>query len=606
VAQIADSLAENIDLLATDLRDISPRHRNLAAVFEYSWQLLTTDERAALSQLAVFRGSFTPAAAGQVANAPPLTLTRLRYKSLIRSLGNGRYTMHELLRQLALRKLDENPAAATHCRTRHCHYFLGLLATQAELLNGVQAAQVGAALALDLDNIRHAWRCAAEGGDGARLRQSAAGLAAFFAHMGLALEGAQLLQAAIDSPEMDTTAGAELLPLLLTRQLSLLDVSGTLDELRPLIERVLSLTRHNPALAHLAAEAYLNWSYLALEFGSDPKQARSYLDQAFASAAGLDDPELQGKLHAESGRNYLSDGQFNEAVAAFQRSLALYQSLGNIAGQATAYHFLAATYAEAYNLGPALTSGLEALHLRSQLNNRDRLGNTHLYLGDIYLLLGAYRQAREHNLISLEITRHLGNKVQEAYVLFRYARILERLGQMEEAERTYRPAINSLKRLKFTAELKQALLDWGDFLLQMGRVAEAEISFNEALIINRDVDYLRLTTQAKLAQVYLAQSKSAAALALADEVWRAIEPTGGSGLPCPIQTMVECYTVFQACGDERAGDTLRMAAAVMERTAVDIDDPEMRASFLNNVPVNRQLQAAIQRLDGHGPSTYSK
>jgi predicted ATPase/DNA-binding SARP family transcriptional activator len=598
VAQIADSLAENIDLLATDLRDISPRHRNLAAVFEYSWQLLTADERAALSQLAVFRGSFTPAAAGQVANAPPLTLTRLRYKSLIRSMGNGRYTMHELLRQLALRKLDENPAVAAQCHRRHSHYFLDLLAAQASFLTGVSAAQTGEMLALEIDNIRQGWRRAVQTADLAQLRQGAVGLAAFFAHMGLALEGAQLLQMAIEAPEMDTTAGTELLPLLLTRQLSLLDVSGTLDELRPLIERILSLTRHNPSLAHLEAEAYLNWSYVALEFGSDPKQARSHLDQAFASAAGLDDPELQGQLHAESGRNYLSNGHFDEAVAAFQQSLALYQSLGNISGQATAYHFLAAAYAEAYNLGPALTSGLEALRLRSQLNNRNRLANTHLYLADIYLLLGAYEQAREHVLISLEITRHLGNQVQEAYVLFRYARILERLGQMEEAERTYRPAINSLKRLKFTAELKQALLDWGDFLLGSGRLTEAEISFNEALIINRDVDYLRLTSQAKLATAYLAQGKPDAALTLADEVWPAVEPTGGRGLPFPIHTMVECYTVFQACGDGRAGDALHMAAAVMERTAVDIDDSEMRASFLNNVPVNRQLQAALRHLDG--------
>jgi serine/threonine protein kinase len=39
-----------------------------------------------------------------------------------------------------------------------------------------------------------------------------------------------------------------------------------------------------------------------------------------------------------------------------------------------------------------------------------------------------------------------------------------------------------------------------------------------------------------------------------------------------------------------------MAAAVMERTAVAIDDPEMRASFLNNVPVNQQLQAALQQV----------
>jgi predicted ATPase/DNA-binding SARP family transcriptional activator len=607
VAQIAHSLAENIDLLASDLRDISPRHRNLAAVFEYSWRLLTAAEQAALSQLAVFRGSFTPAAAGQVADASPLTLTRLRYKSLIRSMGNGRYTMHELLRQLALRKLDENPVVAAHCHGRHSRYFLDLLAAQASFLTGVSAAQTGEMLALEIDNIRQAWRWAVQTADLEQLRQSAAGLAAFFAHMGLALEGAQLLQTAIEAPEMDTTAGAELLPLLLTRQLSLLDVSGTLAELHPLIERILSLTRHNPALAHLEAEAYRNWSYVALEFGSDPKQARSYLEQAFASAAGLDDPELQGQLYAESGRNYLSNGQFDEAVAAFQQSLSLYQSLGNISGQATAYHFLAAANVEAFNLGPALTSGLEALRLRSQLNNRGRLGNTHLYLADIYLLLGTYEQAREHVLISLEITRQLGNKVQEAYVLFRYARILERLGQMEEAERTYRPAIISLKHLHFTAELKQALLDWGDFLLRTGRLAEAEINFNEALIINRNVDYLRLTTQAKLAQVYLAQNKAPAALALADEVWQAVEPTGGRGLPFPIHTLVECYTVFQAHGgDGRAGDALHLAAAVMKRTAVAIEDPKMRASFLNNVPVNQQLQTALRRLDGNPPSLYSK
>jgi len=207
--------------------------------------------------------------------------------------------------------------------------------------------------------------------------------------------------------------------------------------------------------------------------------------------------------------------------------------------------------------------------------------------------LGAYQQAREHIQVSMEIGRQQRNKVQEAYVLFRYARVLERLGQREEAERAYRPAITALKKLKFNAELKQALLDWGDFLLRTGRLAEAEITFDEALTINRDVDYLRLTTQAKVAQVYLAQGKSQAALALADEVWRAIEPTGGSGLSLPIHTMVECHSIFQACGDERAEAALQMAAEVMERTAVGIEDLEMRASFLNNVPVNQRLRAAL-------------
>ena len=593
VQQIAAALEENFDLLATDLRDISPRHRNLAAVFEHSWRLLTPDEQAALPQLAVFRGGFTPTAAGRVANASPLTLTRLRYKSLIRSSGNGRYTMHELLRQLALRKLNENAAAAAQSGRQHSHTFLDLLVTQASLLTGVTAAQTGEMLALEIDNIRQGWRWAVQTGDLERLRQSAAGLAGFFDHMGLVFEGAQLLQAAIDLPQMDTAAGSDILPLLLTKQLSLLDVIYTLDEMHPVIERILSLTRQNPALAHLQAETYLIWSYIVLEFNSDPKQARVYLDEAFASAAGLADPELQSRLYVESGRNYLSDGQFDQAVTAFQKSLTFFESLGHISGQAAAHHFLAGAYAEAYNLGPALTSGLEALRLNSQLNNRGRLGNSHLYLADTYLLLGAYQQAREHIQVSMEIGRQQRNKVQEAYVLFRYARVLERLGQREEAERAYRPAITALKKLKFNAELKQALLDWGDFLLRTGRLAEAEITFDEALTINRDVDYLRLTTQAKVAQVYLAQGKSQAALVLADEVWRAIEPTGGNGLSFPIHTMVECHSIFQACGDERAEAALQMAAEVMERTAVGIEDVEMRASFLNNVPVNQRLRAAL-------------
>lgn len=180
------------------------------------------------------------------------------------------------------------------------------------------------------------------------------------------------------------------------------------------------------------------------------------------------------------------------------------------------------------------------------------------------------------------------------------------LGQTEEAEKQYRAAITTQKALNLSFALRFALLDWGDFLMHNGRAAEAEVTFAEALAINQDLEHLRLTTLAKLATAYLAQGKSAAALALADEVWPAVAQTGGSGLPFPIHTIVECFAVFQAHGDGRAADALDMAAAVMERTAVAIDDPEMRASFLNNVPVNRQLQAALQRLDGSRPAVHSK
>jgi predicted ATPase/DNA-binding SARP family transcriptional activator len=593
VAQIAESLEKDFDLLETDLRDISPRHRNMAAVFEHSWGLLTVAEQAILPQLAVFRGGFTLAAAQSVTGASPLVLTRLRYKSFLRGSGDGRYTMHELVRQLALRKLDEQPAGAEQTQTRHSHYFLALLQEEADRLKGEAAAQTGAALRLEIDNIRQGWRWAVETSAVEQLRQSTAGLVAFFVHEGLGFEAAQLLQRAVDAPEVQTEPKPDLLPFLLVKQLTLLDSVKTLDEIRPGIEHALSLTQQNPALSYLEAEIYLLWSMRFLDHMPNPKEARVYLDQAFVLAKEIDDPEFEARLYCESGRNYLYDGQFDEAVAVLEKALAMFESLGHLPGQASVYSRLAPAYAEAYNLGPALSCDRRALSLYSQINNQTRLGIAHHNLAETYVLLGAYEQAREHTLKSLEISGQQSRKLNEANTLSLYALIMDRLDQTEAAEKQYQAAIAAQKALKANFSLRFSLLDWGTFQVQQGRLDEAELTLDEAITLNDDVPHMRLTAQAKQALVYLAQGKREEALALADTIWQAIEPTVGKGLPFPVNTMVECYAVFQACDDDRAGAALHMAAKVLKRTAAGIDDPEMRASFLNNVPVNRQVRAAL-------------
>lgn len=587
VSQIAASLAKDFDLLETDLRDISPRHRNIAAVFEHSWRLLTPAEQAVLPQLAVFRGGFTLAAAQSVTEASPLVLTRLRYKSFLQSSGDGRYTMHELLRQLAQRKLK------AQTQTRHSHYFLSLLQVEADRLKGEAAAQTGAALRLEIDNIRQGWRWAVETSAWEQLRQSAAGLVAFFVHEGLDFEGVQLLQIAIDALEIQTETRPDLLPFLLVKQLSLRNTINTLDEITGSIERALTLTQSNPALADLEAEIYLIWSLNHLDFVSNPKRARVYLDRAFALAKAIDDPEFEARLNCESGRNYLYDGQFDQAVAVLEKALAIFESLGHLPGQALVYSRLAPAYAEAYNLGPALICDRRALSLYKQINNQAKLGDAHNNLAETYVLLGAYEQAREHTLKSLEFYRQQGYKAYEANTLSLYALVMDRLGQTEAAEKLYRASIALQKALKVNFSLRYSLLYWGDFQLRAGRLAEAELTLDEVIALNEDLPHMRLTLQAKQAKVYLAQGQHEAALALAEAVWGEIEPTGGSGLPLPLNTLEECCSVFQACNDDRAKAVLQLATNVLKRTATAIDDPDMRASFLNNVPVNRRLQAAL-------------
>ena len=594
VQQIAASLQKDFDLLQTDLRDISPRHRSVATVFDYSWALLAEDEQAVLAQLSIFRGGFTVAAATAVTGASPMLLTRLRYKSLLRGRGNGRYTMHELLRQLSQHKLQEMDGMGEQTEASHSTYFLTLLAQEAPKLNSADAAQTGTLLRLELDNVRQAWRWAVEQAAFDLLQQSTEGLATFFYHEGLVFEGAQHLQTAVDAANATGGEKGFLLPLLLTKQIKLFEDIKSLDEIIVIIGQLLRLTEQKPEFAQLEAEAYLTWAKVCLEQISDPKQSQIYLKKAVAIAEKANDRTLTAQVLSELGRIYIFDGKFDEAITELKKALAIFEELNHLPGQAAVYSRLAPAYAEAFNLGPALFCDLKALSLYTKIDNQVKLGHAHHNLGETYLLLGAYAKAKEHFDKGLAFYRRQGNKGSEANTLSPYATALNGLGQTDTAENYYRLAIGMQKELQLNYSLRFSLLDWGAFQQEQGWLTEAELTLDEAIELNKDVAHLKVTAEAQLATNYLTQgNRRDEAFALVNKVWQAITPNEGDGLPFPIKTMFECYLVFTACDDERAVAALQMAADVMKRTAVEIEDTEMRTSFLNNVPINKTILQLI-------------
>ncbi|MEO8391952.1 MAG: LuxR C-terminal-related transcriptional regulator [Chloroflexota bacterium] len=123
--QVAARMASNLDFLTTPLRNIPERHRSLHVVFQHSWSLLSADEQAVLMRLSVFHGGFDLEAAAEVAGASLTVLAALADKSLLRIDAEGRYDLHELLRQYAQEKLvaaGEISAASQ----RHLTHFMKL------------------------------------------------------------------------------------------------------------------------------------------------------------------------------------------------------------------------------------------------------------------------------------------------------------------------------------------------------------------------------------------------------------------------------------------------------------------------------------------------
>ena len=157
VEEVVVEVERSLDFLKTQMRDLPERHRSMRAVFDQSWQMLSLEEKQVLSRLSVFRGGFSRQAAEQVAGASLLTLSSLVIRSLVRRTANGRYDIHELIRQYAASNLAEDPMERHRIQEKHSLYYLGLLEGKDLLLHSAEQKAVLNELTEEIHNIREAW-----------------------------------------------------------------------------------------------------------------------------------------------------------------------------------------------------------------------------------------------------------------------------------------------------------------------------------------------------------------------------------------------------------------------------------------------------------------
>jgi predicted ATPase/class 3 adenylate cyclase len=122
-AELLARLDRALPLLTGGARDAPERQRTLRATIEWSYDLLSDEERRLFAGLAVFAGSFTLEAAERVCGADLDLLHALVNRSLVRRWGSGRFGMLETVREYALERLEALPDAEG-VRRRHAEYFL--------------------------------------------------------------------------------------------------------------------------------------------------------------------------------------------------------------------------------------------------------------------------------------------------------------------------------------------------------------------------------------------------------------------------------------------------------------------------------------------------
>jgi hypothetical protein len=105
-----------------------------------------------------------------------------------------------------------------------------------------------------------------------------------------------------------------------------------------------------------------------------------------------------------------------------------------------------------------------------------------------------------------------------------------------------------------------------------------------------------------LASVRLAQGRAEDALSLAEQAMREHKARGSFGLKGAVSRLVYAEALDAAGDRERAREALDPARERLLATAAKIDDPDLRRSFLENVPENARTLELAARWQGSSPA----
>ncbi len=206
--QILERLSKRLDLLKGG-RDAEARQQTLRATIEWSYDLLTEEEKTLFGRLGVFDGGCTLESAEAVADANLDTLQYLVDKSLLRH-ADERFWMLETIREYAKEQLDDS-GESDELRRRHAEHFLALAEEAEPHLRQHWSGQWWDRLEPEHDNLRAALDRLEVSGESELALRLAGAVWWFWDARGHLAEGRRRLEGALQADERPTAARARAL-----------------------------------------------------------------------------------------------------------------------------------------------------------------------------------------------------------------------------------------------------------------------------------------------------------------------------------------------------------------------------------------------------------
>jgi predicted ATPase/DNA-binding winged helix-turn-helix (wHTH) protein len=327
--QTAALLDQRLTRLWPGQRTAPPRQKTLQATLDWSYALLSDEERMVLRRLAVFVGPFTMDAALVVATGAGVdqshvfsAIDSLVAKSMVATRPAGAMMRYRLLDTTRAYALDIGIADAelADLAARHATYYRDWLKQIGAGAPALSATAERLPLLTGLNNVRAAlaWAFGADGNTGIGVELAAAATPVFLA-MSLLPECLRWSERAIEALADTTRGSAEEMHLQTALGMSLMFIQASSDRARSALDRSLEIAEaRGDALAQLQVLGPLHMFHLRIgEF----KPALHYAQRGVAVAKAIEDPAARTLAHALAGISLQFVGDLGAARSELETAL---------------------------------------------------------------------------------------------------------------------------------------------------------------------------------------------------------------------------------------------------------------------------------------------
>ncbi len=419
--ELARRLDERFRLLTDGNRTALPRQRTMRALIDWSYDLLSDDERMLFRRLSIFAGGFTIESAAAVCAAGAIDemallepLASLVDKSLVQAdaaAEGTRYRLLESTREYAREKLTERGeySAAAHA---HARAFLAL-AEKLDRLDDTTADRTWIAQAKpEMENWRAAlgWSLGLRG-DVALGQRLAGTMRCMWLYLA-ASEGRRWIASALDTSDHTTSAGVVARLQLAEAQLcaGLVQHKASGDAAQRALER---LQESNDSDV-VEAQRLVGRAGLLLGHGAE---GEVLLREALAGAEKFGMHKARARILKDLAMARLTAGDLDAARALFNDARTLARALG--ADQLTGFVAIHSAELE-FERGDASAAAQlasEALAASRSQNDPRRATNALLNLSAYLVALGRYEEGRNRAWDALTLGRDLQGGVLTAFAL---------------------------------------------------------------------------------------------------------------------------------------------------------------------------------------------